>query len=246
MSGVLPAEYRNRIVCGDVLNVLHRLPDECVDLVVTSPPYNLRNSVSPIRGGGNIWRNPALEHGYDGYSDRLPHAEYVAWQRSVLAELLRLIPETGAIFYNHKWRMQRGLLQDRRDIVGGFPVRQIIIWKRQGGVNFNRSFFLPTYEVIYLIAKPKFKLVKGACGIGDVWAIGQERHNPHPAPFPVSLPERIIGSTDAQVVLDPFMGSGTTAVAARNLGRTYVGIEQSAAYCQMAEDRLADAREQAA
>lgn len=245
MNAALPPEYRNRIICGDALQVLRTLPDGCIDLVVTSPPYNLRNSVSPLRGS-NLWRNPALAHGYDGHADNLPHETYVAWQRAVLTELLRLIPETGAIFYNHKWRVQRGLLQDRHDIVDGLPVRQIIIWKRQGGVNFNRSFFLPTYEVIYLIAKPKFKLVPGACGLGDVWSIGQERHNPHPAPFPVELPARIVGSTDAQVVLDPFMGSGSTALAARRLGRTYVGIEQSSSYCQMAETRLTGTREAAA
>src|SRR6266702_362201 len=117
MSAALPPEYRDRIVCGDVLDVLRKLPDECIDLVVTSPPYNLRRSVSPLRGS-RIWRNPALAQGYDGHSDNLPHKEYVAWQRAVLSELLRLIPDNGAIFYNHKWRVQRGRLQERHDIVG--------------------------------------------------------------------------------------------------------------------------------
>ena len=54
--------------------------------------------------------------------------------------------------------MQAGVLQDRSDIVAGFPVRQVIIWKRKGGFNFNPGYFLPTYEVIYLIAKPGFRL----------------------------------------------------------------------------------------
>ena len=53
----------------------------------------------------------------------MPHAEYVEWQRACLGEMLRLIPSTGAIFYNHKWRPQKGLLQDRADIMAGFPVR---------------------------------------------------------------------------------------------------------------------------
>jgi modification methylase len=64
--------------------------------------------------------------------------------------------------------------------------------------------------------------------------------NDHPAPFPVKFAERCIGSTDAKIVLDPFMGSGTTAVAAKNLGRKYIGIELSKAYCEMAEKRLAE------
>ncbi|MDO5561854.1 MAG: site-specific DNA-methyltransferase, partial [bacterium] len=169
-----------------------------------------------------------------------PHAEYVEWQRKCLSEMMRVVKETGAIFYNHKWRVQKGLLQDRQDIVYGFPVRQIIIWKRNGGINFNKGYFLPTYEVIYLIAKKKFQLAPKANAYGDVWEFGQELNNPHPAPFPIQLIERIIGSTNAELVLDPFMGSGTTAIAARNLGRSYVGIELSKEYCDLANDRIRD------
>src|SRR3990167_10717068 len=115
--------------------------------------------------------------------------------------MLRLIPEDGAIFYNHKWRVQGGLLQDRQDIVSGFPVRQIIIWKRKGGINFNAGYFLPTYEVIYMIAKKNFKLASKANALGDVWEISQEFKNEHPAPFPVELTNRIISSSLADVVL---------------------------------------------
>ena len=69
--------------------------------------------------------------------------------------MMRVLRNDGAIFYNHKWRVQDGLLQDRSDIVAGFPVRQIIIWQRAGGINFNPGYFLPNYEVIYLICKPR-------------------------------------------------------------------------------------------
>ncbi len=64
-------------------------------------------------------------------------------------------------------------------------------------------------------------------------------NNPHPAPFPVALIERIISSTSARVILDPFMGSGTTAVAASTLGRDFIGIDISPEYCTMADERLA-------
>ena len=120
----------------------------------------------------------------------------------------------------------------------GFPVRQIIIWRRKGGINFNPGYFLPTYEVIYMIAKPKFKLVPKSNAYGDVWEFTQEMKNEHPAPFPVALIDRIISSTAAQIVLDPFMGSGTTAVAAKALDRNYIGIEISPDYCEMAEKRI--------
>ena len=66
----------------------------------------------------------------------------------------------------------------------------------------------------------------------------QEQRNDHPAPFPVELIDRIISSTNAQIILDPFMGSGTTAVVAAGLGRDFIGIEKSARYCESALKRL--------
>ena len=154
--------------------------------------------------------------------------------------MLRLIKPDGAIFYNHKWRVQDGLLQDRQDIVSGFPIRQIIIWRRKGGINFNPGYFLPTYEVIYLIAKSKFKLTPKSNAHGDVWEFTQEMNNPHPAPFPVKLIDRIIRSTYTGIVLDPFMGSGTTAIAAIMNDITYIGIEISQEYVNMANERIKD------
>lgn len=234
------AEYRNKIICGDCLTVMRQLPAETIDLIVTSPPYNLRNSSGNgmKNGSGGKWSKAELLNGYDLSNDSMPYNEYVSWQRECLSEMMRVLRPDGAIFYNHKWRVQKGLLQDRQEIVAGFPVRQIIIWRRKGGINFNPGYFLPTYEVIYMIAKSKFKLVPKANSYGDVWEFCQEMNNPHPAPFPVDLIERIISSTDADIVLDPFMGSGTTAVAARNQGRDYIGIDVSENYCNMARRRI--------
>lgn len=234
-------QYIDRIICGDCLDVMKKLPSESIDLVITSPPYNLKNSTGNgmKNGRGGKWANAALINGYVTYDDNMPYEEYVAWQRKCLAEMMRLIKPNGAIFYNHKWRVQGGLIQDRREIISDFPVRQIIIWKRKGGINFNAGYFLPTYEVIYMICKPEFKLSKGANSYGDIWEFMQEQKNGHPAPFPVALINRIISSTNAQIILDPFMGSGTTAVAAKQLGRHYIGIEIASEYCRMAEDRIA-------
>ncbi len=230
----------NTIICGDAITEMKKLPDKSIDLIVTSPPYNLKNSTGNGMkdGRGGKWQNAALVNGYATYDDNMPYDKYIQWQRDCLSEMMRLIPDNGAIFYNHKWRVQKGLIQDRREIIDGFPVRQIIIWRRKGGINFNAGYFLPTYEVIYLIAKPKFKLAQHANAHGDVWEFMQEQKNGHPAPFPIPLIERIISSTTAQVVLDPFMGSGTTAIAARNLQRNFIGIEISQEYCDLAQRRL--------
>lgn len=222
----------NKVHCMDALELLALLPDNSVDLVVTSPPYNLK-----MRSAGSKW-NPQLVNGYDNHDDAMPHEQYVKWQREILAECLRVIPENGAIFYNHKWHIQNGLLDRREDIVSGFPVRQIIIWSRNGGMNFNNGYFVPSFEVVYLICKAKFELAKGANGFSDVWKIPHETNNDHPAPFPVAFAERCIKSTNAQIVLDPFGGSGTVSYTAQKLQRDWLTCDTSSHYCDLMERRL--------
>lgn len=233
-------DWVNKIHCGDCIDVMKKMPTESIGLIVTSPPYNLKNSTGNgmKNGSGGKWSNAALMSGYTDHDDNMPHDEYVAWQRNCLTEMMRLLKPDGAIFYNHKWRVQDGLLQSREDIVQGFPVRQIIIWRRKGGINFNQGYFLPTYEVIYLIAKPDFKLAPGANSMTDVWEIPQARNNDHPAPFPTELAQRCIEASKDGVVLDPFMGSGTTAIAAINQSRQWVGIELSKEYCTLANKKI--------
>lgn len=242
--------WLNKVHCGDALQLLDQLPPESIDVIVTSPQYNLRNSTGNGMkdGRGGKWSSAQLLSGYDHLNshngDNLPHDIYVTQQRTCLTSMLRVLRNNGVIFYNHKWRVQGGVLQDRHDIVAGFPVRQIIIWKRKGGINFNPGYFLPTYEVIYMICKPEFKLAPRANAQGDVWEIAQEDgSNPHPAPFPVELAHRCIAATTGRVVLDPFLGSGQTAIAAEELGRDWIGIEISESYCKLARERIAAARE---
>ena len=238
------ARWLNRVHHGDCLKLMGKMPPSSVDLIVTSPPYNIKNSTGNglKNGSKGKWPNAKLIEGYDTHNDAMPHDKYVKWQRDYLKTMMRVLKPTGAIFYNHKWRIQKGLLQDRTDILEGFPVRQIIIWQRAGGINFNPGYFLPTYEVIYLIAKPEFVLAPKANALGDVWTIPQESKNPHPAAFPVELVQRCIQSTTGQIVLDPMIGSGTTAIAAEIAGRDWIGMEISKKYCKFANKRIDEHR----
>ena len=233
-------DFLGKIHHGDCVEIMSQMPAESIKVVVTSPPYNLRNSTGNWMKAPKTsrWKNAALIGGYDDHDDMMPHEEYVAWQKECLTGMMRLLRPDGAIFYNHKWRTQNGLIQDRQDIVGDFPVRQIIIWERAGGINFNRGYFLPTYEVIYLIAKPDFVLAPKKHTIGSIWRFTQESNNDHPAPFPFQLANRCVSSVEDGVVLDPFMGSGTTALAAIINKRDWVGIELSAGYIEKAERRI--------
>src|SRR4051812_3971905 len=232
--------FLNQIICGDAVEVMGKMAPGSIDLVITSPPYNIRNSTGNglKNGRGGKWQNAALQHGYTHHDDCMPHDSYVAWQRQCLSTMMCVLSDDGAIFYNHKWRVQGGLLQDRQDIVAGFPVRQILIWRRKGGLNFNAGYFLPTYEGIYLIAKPGFRLAPKANHFGDVWGFTPGMRNPHPAGFPGALIDRIVQSTTANTILDPFVGSGTTAISALNFGRNFIGIDISPQYCELARTRI--------
>ena len=232
------------LLLGDCLEVMARMPDESIKAVVTSPPYNLRTSSgNGMRDGrGGKWERAALLKGYATHADKMPHAAYVGWQRRCLAEMMRLLRPDGAIFYNHKWRVQHGRLQDRQDILAGFPVRQIIIWHRSGGINFNPGYYLPNYEVIYLIAKKDFTLAPKANALGTVWRIGQQTRTPHPAPFPPDLVRNCLAAVEEGPILDPFIGSGTTGLVADERGLDWIGIDISPDYLDTAASRIAAAR----
>ena len=100
-----------RIIRGDALAVMRQLPSDAIDLVVTSPPYNVRNSTG--RGmtvGSGKWLNGEMVNdGYYGYGDAMPRPLYVEWQRECLQEMTRLIKPEGAIFYVHRPRVQGGI-----------------------------------------------------------------------------------------------------------------------------------------
>ena len=241
---------------GDCREILPTIADASVDMVFTSPPYNLGNTAGggfpnkrlghydarggmSGRGGGGKWPGAALAFGYDEHDDNMPHAEYVAWQKETLRECWRTLSDAGAIFYNHKVRIFDGLAVTPFDYNPDLPVRQVIIWARAGGINFSPVFYCPTHEWIVLFAKPGFRLKsKGASGVGDVWYVPQEPDPEHPAPFPLALPARAIETTDAAVILDPFAGRGTTLRAAKDSRRKAIGIEKSERFCEVAARRL--------
>jgi site-specific DNA-methyltransferase (adenine-specific) len=232
-----------RIYLGDCLEVMSVLPSSSVGLCLTSPPYNLREGNKYKRCAGykkSKWdRVSVLLNGYDGHPDDLPYAEYVEWQKSVLLECWRLLDDCGAIFYNHKPRVVKGEVRLPTLLNPGLPLRQIVIWDRGGGYNYTVSAYVPVCEWVLILAKENFRLRnQQASGAGDVWRIPAESNTEHPAPFPYALAVRAIESVTAKVVLDPFMGSGTTLLAAMNLGREVIGIEKSERYCEMAVARI--------
>ena len=135
---------------ADCLYQMKQMANGSVDVIVTSPPYNLGEGQGGFPTRKGKWKTAKLREGYDGHGDAMHYEDYVAWQKAFLLECWRLIPEDGAIFYQHKHRVQHGILRTPHDLNPGLPLRQIIIWDRGSGMNFNRAFATPSHEVIYL------------------------------------------------------------------------------------------------
>lgn len=231
---------------GDCLDILEQLPAESIDIVVTSPPYNM--GLVPGGNGRGMYKPGAsnkagrFRDGYGAHDDAMPYEDYCAWQRQVLAECWRVA--RFGIFYNHRPRVEHGALREPLDGDYGLPLRQRIILDRGTGIDVNLRNFCTRGEYLLLFAKPAFLLTShSASGMGDVWRVGMETNVPdHPAPFPIDVPKRCIEATGARSILDPFCGSGTTLLAARNAGIPGIGIENFEPHCALTVRRYTGER----
>ena len=106
-----------QLIHGDCLESMRSMETGSFAGVVTSPPYNLRTGGAMKTGNSAKWTNSALQHGYADHEDAMHYDDYCKWQNEVLRECWRLIDDEGAIFYNHKWRIQKGRLQQHPKII---------------------------------------------------------------------------------------------------------------------------------
>lgn len=246
MAARSPAWW-DRVVRGDALELLGRLPDESVHLAITSPPYNVGIA-------------------YAGYADDRSYEGYLSWLREVWAELLRSLVPGGRFALNvaptsikdfHP--IHHDLSRDLRDL--GFIMRTEVIWYKQtmgrrtawgSWRSPSNPHVIPSWEYVLVFSKERWKLdgPREAADLGarefekisdGFWAIPPERtRRGHPAPFPEELIERLVKfySYRGQLVLDMFGGTGTVAAVARRLGRHYLSFDQSAEYCTATAERV--------
>lgn len=233
-------EYLNKIIQGDTLAILKALPDEFVDIGVTSPPYNKGENKK-----GWLVKNVT----YSGATDKLPEEVYQKNQIAILDEIFRITKSGGSFFYNHKLRWEKGIILHPVNWLKEtkWAIRQEIIWDRMIAANIRGWRFWQVEERIYWLYKPIGERLIGEelkpkhALLTSIWRFPPERNNPHPAPFPLALPIRAIYSVMDEkkgIVIDPYCGSGTTLIAAKILGCDFIGIDISTDYIKFAEKRL--------
>jgi len=253
----------NRIIHGDVLAELARLPARLAQAVIADPPY------------GNV----LVETGWDTQWQSV--ADYLEWCQTWTAQCLRILKDDGLCFiFGQLGKREHGFIHLMSQLCRSFQFHDLIVWDRVVGYNERRDSLTPAYEMILVLRKgEKVKFNKESVRIPyDAKTIERYLKDPryqdkqerlqhlsqgkfatnilsvpslkgasrekcgHPSQKPLELIAKLILlSTDAgDVVLDPFLGSGTTAVAATQQGRNWLGVELNEEYCAIARRRLAE------
>ena len=230
------------------LKTLSRLSDNSIDLVITSPPYNMNLR---IRKGEYCSRQivKELSTKYEEFSDNMPIAEYNKFHSEVLRELLRV---SNLVFYNIQ--IVTGSKRSIFKMIGEFSehLKDIIVWDKGHGqpsmqeqVLNRQSELILVFEKDYPISR-QFRSATFKRGtLNDIWSIKREYKKiikGHNAVFPEKLVEIILNNFSKQgdTIYDPFLGTGTTAAVAKKLGRNYMGSEISKKYFDIASERVND------
>lgn len=213
---------KNQVIQGDCLIEMQKIPDNSVDLIITDPPYGINLSKGYKKDGDRIL-------GDDGFS-------VMFFLDDILKEYKRILKPDSAVYiftrfdvFPYWWLKCKNY----------FYTKNCITWAKGGGFtgDLNGNYGNNSEMIIYL-TNGKHKLREKR--EGNVWFIPKVKLEYHETQKPVSLLEKIIlhSSDEGQVVLDPFAGSGTTGVAARNLKRNFILIEKEPEYVDIINKRL--------
>ena len=231
---------------GDCLEVMKDIPNDSIDLIITSPPYNVGVD-------------------YDVYKDNLSWEQYLQWTHQWLECCYRVLKDDGRICVNHYIAFKDWEKKDRMPIMDirniqqsiGYNVCKLVIWQEDtfllNAFGSWKSASAPNIQLPYegILISYKNQWQKEEQGestvtadefkywIKGVWKMAPSKRYTK-SNFPIELPMRCIKmlSYKDDVILDPFVGSGTTCVAAKKLERRYIGIEVSSEYVQIANKRL--------
>jgi DNA modification methylase len=218
------------LILGDCLEVMKKMDDKSVDMVLTDSPYglNTKSSYSGARHKVNPWAD-------------LINSAY--WYSAWMKECLRIVKDDGCMWTFLNWRSLVTFQKASFDIES--PIESLLIWDKEWiGPGGSRGL-RPSYEMVALFTNPEFSIEDR--GIPDIrrcmWASAKPYH---PAEKPVDLLAWLIliSTKEGDIVLDPFMGSGSSGVAAVKNERRFKGIETNPDYFAIAERRIKEAQMQ--
>ena len=238
----------NKIYQGDCLELFKNIPDNSVDMTFADPPFNLGKK-------------------YNSYKDNLEFEEYLNWCEQWISEMVRVTKPTGAIFIHNipRWLTYFSNILNKKAIFKHWiaweaptaPMGKTLQPAHYGILFYVKSKDFKFYEIRHPHKRDrKGMLLKDYGGkknkihpfgplVSDVWSdIHRIRHSkkrdPHPCQLPIHLLERLILMTtdEDDIILDPFMGTGTTAIAAKRLGRNYIGFELDEKYIEIVNEKL--------
>ena len=219
---------------GDTLETLHDLGQQ-VDAVVTDPPYasGSRTEASKSSSGamlrGARWAAKPIEN------DQMTTTGFVWLMRHVAMGVRELLPDGGSLLSFIDWRQWPNLVGALETC--NYRVQGMVVWDK-GSMGLGNGF-RAQHELVCHAAKGVPTIYDKGCG--NVLTFGRVDPVDHPSPKPEPLMQRLIDvvTPAGGIVLDPFMGSGTTLRAAKNLGRRSIGIELDERYCEIAAKRMA-------
>ncbi len=214
-----------RLILGDCLEVLPQLPK--LSAVITDPPYGI-NTKSDGSGKLSPW------------GDLVNSAHwYSAWMREARGRMA----QDGALWTCLNWRSMVTFQKASCDL--GWPIDSLMVWDKKwigpGGTRGLR----PSYELVALFGMPEFAIKDR--GLSDVqpFPVGSYKATGHPAEKPIALLNFLVKHTPGDLICDPFMGSGTTAVACAAVGRRFIGIEMDPKWFDLTCERIENAYRQA-
>jgi DNA modification methylase len=238
----------------DAISLLRGLSG--VDLIFTSPPYNIGSKSPRMDGQRKHGKFDAKSYqGIVGYEDNLEEGIYQRRQVEVLRAMAGALSDDGVVVYNHKPRRRDGAMIHPMTWVG--KVRELtlmeeIIWDRGSTHNHSKGLFWPTTERLYVLRRTdgRYRLDHKSNSLGnsfkkDLWRIplSNKPHGGHACPYSELLAENVVRAftKPGDLVCDPYLGSGTTGVAARRNGCRFVGAEIDSHFCNVAEQRIREA-----
>jgi len=241
-------KFENQIIHGDLFEIMPRIPDNSIDMVFVDPPYNLKKE-------------------YNNYQDNKRDNEYIEWCNRWLSECIRVLKPTGSLFVINipKWLIYHAYYLNKIAVFNhwiawdamGSPTNSKLMPNHYGILWYSKTNKPKYYSIRIPHPRDRKKELLADWGgkksmlhpygkiAGDIWNdIHRIRHrvrrDMHPCQLPVHLIERLILATtdEGDIILDPMVGTGTTAVAAKRMGRRFIGIDIDKNYVEIAQKNV--------